>query len=87
MVSLPARPRGAAAAALGLDVGVCVRHGPAQVRIQELVLSVLPLKYFSFIHLNNILYQLLQKHLLICRTKLHYIDFNGPLLSLSHIDI
>ena len=41
MVSLPARPRGAAAAALGLDVGVCVRHGPAQVRIQELVLGVL----------------------------------------------
>ena len=33
------------------------------------------------------LYQLLQKHLLICCTKLHYIDFDGPLMSLSHIDI
>ena len=33
------------------------------------------------------LYQLLQKHLLICGTKLHYIDLYGPLLSLSHIDI
>ena len=33
------------------------------------------------------LYQLLQKHLLICCTKLHYIDLYGPLLSLSHIDI
>ena len=33
------------------------------------------------------LYQLLQKHLLICRTKLHYIDFYGPLMPSSHIDI
>ena len=33
------------------------------------------------------LYQLIQKHLLICCTKLHYIDFYGPSMSSSHIDI
>ena len=33
------------------------------------------------------LYQLLQKHLLIYHTKLHYIDFYGPLMPLSYMDI
>ena len=33
------------------------------------------------------LYQLIQKHLQIYYTKLHYIDLYGPLMSLSHMDI
>ena len=33
------------------------------------------------------LYQLIQKHLQIYHTKLHYIDFYGPLMSSSHMDI
>ena len=32
-------------------------------------------------------YQLLQKHLLLYHTKLHYVDFYGPLMPSSHIDI
>ena len=32
-------------------------------------------------------YQLIQKHLLIYYTKLHYVDFYGPLMPSSHIDI
>ena len=35
----------------------------------------------------RVMYQLLQKYLLICRTILHYIDLYGPLMSSSHIDI
>ena len=33
------------------------------------------------------MYQLIQKHLLICCTILHYIDFCRPLMSSSHTDI
>ena len=41
----------------------------------------------SLIKHSSRLYQLIQKHLQIYHTKLHYIDFYGPLMSLSHMDI